>query len=251
MAPATQGPLHRGSAPSGPSSPTHRIRRIATGAYGHLRNVKGSLPAHQAFRPVMCNLQAAAYGRWVLLSLRSGRNISFPDLGGQGPILASRPLWSRNDGHRPMDVGIKPVSRGAVGTKVNSTWLVLHNVFQRADRWTAVSTAILDPVLNTRIALDEREAALLEHPRIRRLKRVKQNGFAYLRFPRSTHTRMEHSLGVLYWATLMHRTLLGSDGGLRALRLAALVHDVGHGPFSHAMEILLRRNPDWRPRVRV
>ena len=150
-----------------------------------------------------------------------------------------------------MDVGIKPVSRGAVGTKVNSTWLVLHNVFQRADRWTAVSTAILDPVLNTRIALDEREAALLEHPRIRRLKRVKQNGFAYLRFPRSTHTRMEHSLGVLYWATLMHRTLLGSDGGLRALRLAALVHDVGHGPFSHAMEILLRRNPDWRPRVRV
>ncbi|MCI0497532.1 MAG: HD domain-containing protein, partial [Thermoplasmata archaeon] len=112
-----------------------------------------------------------------------------------------------------------------------------------------MSRSVIDPVLNVRIILDERETALLDHPRVRRLGGIKQNGFAYLRFPRATHTRHEHSLGVVYWATLMHRTLLGGGSGLAALRMAALLHDVGHGPFSHALEVLLGRNPAWRPIV--
>jgi len=114
-----------------------------------------------------------------------------------------------------------------------------------------VPESVLDPVLNARIALDDTERAVTEGARFRRLGSVKQNGFTYLRYPRSTHTRSEHSFGVLYWASLMHRRLVEDKEGLAAVRMAALVHDVGHGPFSHAMEILLRRNPSWSPDVDV
>jgi len=114
-----------------------------------------------------------------------------------------------------------------------------------------VPDSVLDPVLNARIALDDTERAVTEGARFRRLGSVKQNGFTYLRYPRSTHTRAEHSFGVLYWASLMHKRLVKDMEGLAAVRLAALVHDVGHGPFSHAMEILLRRNPSWSPDVDI
>ncbi len=111
--------------------------------------------------------------------------------------------------------------------------------------------SVLDPVLNARIALDDTERTVTEGARFRRLGSVKQNGFTYLRYPRSTHTRAEHSFGVLYWASLMHKRLVKDKEGLAAVRMAALVHDVGHGPFSHAMEILLRRNPSWSPDVDI
>ena len=79
-----------------------------------------------------------------------------------------------------------------------------------------------------------------------RLQGVKQLGFVYRVWPGATHTRFEHSLGVYYLMLLALRALRARAGGavsgaavdLRTLLAAALLHDVGHYPFSHAIEEL-------------
>jgi HD superfamily phosphohydrolase len=108
------------------------------------------------------------------------------------------------------------------------------------------------------IPLGEIELALLATPEFVRLQGVKQLGFVYRVWPGATHTRFEHSLGVYYLALRALRTLLspphdaalwGGAGGeatlegasetdLRTLLAAALLHDIGHYPFSHAIEEL-------------
>jgi HD superfamily phosphohydrolase len=75
-----------------------------------------------------------------------------------------------------------------------------------------------------------------------RLRRVKQLGFSELVYPGATHTRFAHSIGVFHTARQLARVVhlrLGSqydDGRATVAMAAALVHDVGHGPFSHAFE---------------
>jgi HD superfamily phosphohydrolase len=79
-------------------------------------------------------------------------------------------------------------------------------------------------------------AALLDTEPVQRLRHIKQLGTVHLVYPSANHTRFEHSLGVYHLAdrALDH---LGIDG-LRAerVRAAALLHDVGHGPYSHNVE---------------
>jgi HD superfamily phosphohydrolase len=83
--------------------------------------------------------------------------------------------------------------------------------------------------------------ALLDTPEVQRLRRVRQLGTASLVYPSANHTRFEHSLGVYHLAraALEH---LGIEGS-RAERLeaAALLHDIGHAPFSHNIEGLIAR----------
>ena len=91
------------------------------------------------------------------------------------------------------------------------------------------------------IEIDGVAAALLDTPAVQRLRHVKQLGTVQLVYPSANHTRFEHSLGVYHLArqALDHLGI----GGVRADRIeaAAMLHDVGHGPFSHNLESLTHR----------
>jgi HD superfamily phosphohydrolase len=113
------------------------------------------------------------------------------------------------------------------------------------------STVLRDAVWGD-IDLGPREFALIDTPAFQRLRRVRQLGTTDLVFPGARHTRFEHSLGVFHLAGLALdrlRDMAGfADTDERALRAAALLHDVGHYPFSHAVEELevdqIRRHTD-------
>ena len=98
------------------------------------------------------------------------------------------------------------------------------------------------------ISLGPREEKLIGTSPFLRLQKIKQLGFVYRIWPGATHTRYEHSLGCYYLAVRALRSLLqrGDDGGLfgvsvssvQTLIVAALLHDIGHYPFSHTIEEL-------------
>ncbi len=99
-----------------------------------------------------------------------------------------------------------------------------------------------DPLWNN-IRLDSLALALLETPVVQRLRYVRQLGLAFLVYPGATHSRFEHALGAWHLAGVALR-LLEERGALEGIdarsqqivRAAALLHDVGHYPFSHALE---------------
>jgi uncharacterized protein len=96
--------------------------------------------------------------------------------------------------------------------------------------------------------LYENEVALLDTPLLQRLRQIHQTGFTYLTYPSVTHTRFDHTLGVLYQTDRLARALLDkyqelerdstliTRDKIRHLRVAALLHDCSHGPFSHTSE---------------
>lgn len=95
------------------------------------------------------------------------------------------------------------------------------------------------------IELGENELALIDTPAFQRLRGVRQLGFTDLVFPGAHHTRFEHSLGVAHLAgraVERLRTLSAAPpltaGDERTFLAAALLHDIGHYPFSHAVEEL-------------
>ncbi len=86
--------------------------------------------------------------------------------------------------------------------------------------------------------------ALIEHPWFQRLRRIKQGGFSNLVYPGATHTRFHHALGAYHLASravtvLRKKGVEISDAEEEALQAALLLHDMGHGPFSHSLEYLL------------
>lgn len=81
---------------------------------------------------------------------------------------------------------------------------------------------------------------LLETPEIQRLYNIKQLGLAHLVFPGAHHTRLEHSLGAYHMASQAVEHLGVSTEEGKIIRCAALLHDIGHGPFSHTLESILR-----------
>jgi len=99
-----------------------------------------------------------------------------------------------------------------------------------------------DPLWNN-IRLDPLALALLETPVVQRLRYVRQLGLAFLVYPGATHSRFEHALGAWHLAGVALRlleernALEGIDARAQQIvRAAALLHDVGHYPFSHALE---------------
>lgn len=113
---------------------------------------------------------------------------------------------------------------------------------------SAPRSAIRDSLYDV-IPLGQLELDLIATPEFVRLQGVKQLGFVYRVWPGATHTRFEHSLGVYHLMLLALRAMrsqrhLGSGQisadptDLRTLLAAALLHDVGHYPFSHAIEEL-------------
>jgi HD superfamily phosphohydrolase len=80
---------------------------------------------------------------------------------------------------------------------------------------------------------------LLETPEVQRLQNIKQLGFAHLVFPGAHHTRFEHSLGSCMIASQIADILNLTKTEKQLISCAALLHDIGHGPFSHTLESLL------------
>ncbi|MFB6206549.1 MAG: HD domain-containing protein [Haloglomus sp.] len=83
--------------------------------------------------------------------------------------------------------------------------------------------------------------ALLETPPVQRLRRIRQLGTVQLVYPSANHTRFEHSLGVFHLAdqALKHLSVAGRQA--ERVRAAALLHDVGHSPYSHNTEDVVER----------
>jgi HD superfamily phosphohydrolase len=97
---------------------------------------------------------------------------------------------------------------------------------------------------------------LLDTPEVQRLRRVHQLGISSLTYPGADHNRLSHSLGVLHLMqlALAHLARRGADAEVSDARVpllaAALVHDVGHGPFSHVFESCLGiDHEEWSVRV--
>lgn len=81
---------------------------------------------------------------------------------------------------------------------------------------------------------------IMESHEFQRLHDIKQLGLAYLVFPGAHHTRLEHSLGTFHIATRMCKSLGLDEGESEIIGCAALLHDVGHAPFSHTLEWFLK-----------
>jgi HD superfamily phosphohydrolase len=99
--------------------------------------------------------------------------------------------------------------------------------------------SIRDPIHGF-VSLTERETRLINTLWLLRLQRINQLGHTYLVYPSATHKRYEHSLGAMYVADQI-AVNIGLDKHQReVVRAAALLHDVGHGPFSHVFEEFLQ-----------
>jgi HD superfamily phosphohydrolase len=97
---------------------------------------------------------------------------------------------------------------------------------------------IKDPV-HGYVEVEAELLALLDSPPVQRLRHVKQLGFSCLVYPGANHTRFEHSLGTMHLATLLARHLALDPADVRLVAAAGLLHDIGHGPFSHTTEAFL------------
>ena len=101
-----------------------------------------------------------------------------------------------------------------------------------------------DPVLGFVSISDDLLFDIIEHPYFQRLRRISQTGLSYYVYPGSTHSRFLHALGCINLMQITHKVL--KDKGVkiskeeeRASLIAILLHDIGHGPFSHALESTL------------
>jgi len=115
---------------------------------------------------------------------------------------------------------------------------------------------IRDPVYGF-IKFNEWERQIIDHPAFQRLRRIRQLALTDMVYPGAMHTRFEHSLGVMHLATLMFDAIVSIDNNKKILeeklsynetglkrdrqliRLAALLHDVGHASFSHSFEEIM------------
>ncbi len=109
------------------------------------------------------------------------------------------------------------------------------------------------------IAINDWEREIISQPSFQRLRRIRQLAWTDLVYPGAMHTRFEHSLGVMHVATQLYEAIVKRSAGLlkselaytedglrrdrTLVRLTALLHDVGHAPFSHAAEGLFPDSP--------
>ena len=103
---------------------------------------------------------------------------------------------------------------------------------------------IIDPIHDF-IRVYGPELRIIDSPVFQRLRGIRQLSGAHLTYPGAQHTRFEHSLGVMHIASqagqaLKEKGILKTDD-IENLRVAALLHDIGHGPFSHLFEEILQQ----------
>jgi HD superfamily phosphohydrolase len=127
-----------------------------------------------------------------------------------------------------------------------------------ATRTNRLVKRIYDPVHHF-IELTSAEARLLDSAVLQRLRRLRQLGLAYLAFPSAEHSRFSHALGALAMGTRAFdklardgREFFVNDADAeyqrRLVRAALILHDIGHGPFSHACEAVLGVRHEERTR---
>jgi uncharacterized protein len=132
-----------------------------------------------------------------------------------------------------------------------------------------LNKSILDPIHGL-IRMTEEEMSIISHELFNRLRRIKQNTFLYYVFPSANHTRFEHSIGVMHLASEMFLNAFQNANTLKQkrdkydledndnilgaedfetfeeifwdLRIAALLHDIGHGPMSHLFDEFAPKN---------
>ncbi len=100
---------------------------------------------------------------------------------------------------------------------------------------------INDPIYGFVTLPDDLVYDLINHPIFQRLRRIKQLGLTNLVYPGALHTRFHHAIGAMHLMTealqvLKSKSVKITDEECRATIIAILLHDVGHGPFSHALE---------------
>ncbi|HUU48805.1 MAG TPA: HD domain-containing protein [Nitrosopumilaceae archaeon] len=103
---------------------------------------------------------------------------------------------------------------------------------------------IIDPIHDF-IRVYDHELQIIDNPIFQRLRRIRQLSGAHLTYPAAQHTRFEHSLGVMHIASqagqaLKEKEVIKSDD-IEILRVAGLLHDIGHGPFSHLFEEIIQK----------
>ena len=109
----------------------------------------------------------------------------------------------------------------------------------------------INDAIHRTIILSQKEERVVDHPYVQRLRYVRQLGFVPYVYPSATHDRFSHSLGTMHIAGLLAHQMLNNEGVsaiarilspeqkeflTRIVRLAGLLHDVGHAPFSHPAE---------------
>ena len=119
--------------------------------------------------------------------------------------------------------------------------------------------SLRDPVHGF-IRADPLEAALINSRPLQRLRFIHQLGFTFLVFPGAEHSRFGHALGAMHLAGRVYEALCGKAEGLlpagarsrerRLVRAAALLHDLGHAPFSHSAEELFEGGIDHEEMTR-
>ncbi len=94
---------------------------------------------------------------------------------------------------------------------------------------------VRDPV-HGYIHLEPLQWRIIDTPLLQRLRRIRQLAFTSLVYPGATHTRFDHTLGVAHIASRIAAATNMNDDERRLLGLVAILHDIGHGPFSHLAE---------------
>jgi HD superfamily phosphohydrolase len=130
--------------------------------------------------------------------------------------------------------------------RLDNQFKVVEYLFLGREKHMAKPRRIRDPVHDLipfdTSKFEQMAWKLLELPEFQRLRRIKQLGFSELVFPGATHSRFAHSVGVFHTARQLAQCIKNQVGEnyneerAQVAMAAALVHDVGHGPFSHAFE---------------
>lgn len=107
-----------------------------------------------------------------------------------------------------------------------------------ADNMSSKKKFIRDSVYGD-INLSEFEVKVMDMPQFQRLRRIKQLGLISLIYPGATHTRFEHCLGTMNLGSKLAEELELDQDDVELIRISALLHDIGHGPFSHVSEGVL------------
>ncbi|NOQ55239.1 MAG: HD domain-containing protein [Nanohaloarchaea archaeon] len=88
------------------------------------------------------------------------------------------------------------------------------------------------------------EMEIIDSPQFQRLRKIGQLGLSDLVYPSANHTRYEHSLGVMHLAGKIGHSLDLPEKDTKLIRIAGLLHDIGHLPFSHTLESVLSNGAD-------